>query len=228
MSTTRIQVKFPLTFPLIAESEATKHKRTSVGKLLSEDKQRLTKVREKQRWGTHNQPSLTMWTHSDALFYDSRSAAACWREKRGQLICDTLTAGVCGREGKMRFTQLLLKSGSVAGIPKQVERFSKFSPSPLSMKQFLDFGKCYDLCWFCTDTAWYRFSHTHIGSCTTHLFVCPDSWLCRIQVTDRQMQQVPEKEKKNTPEMLVERVSQICYCVLFCTWKLKWPVVSLL
>uniref|UniRef100_A0A8D3CXI0 Protein-serine/threonine kinase n=1 Tax=Scophthalmus maximus TaxID=52904 RepID=A0A8D3CXI0_SCOMX len=29
---------------------------------------------------------------------------------------------------------------SVAGIPKQVERFSKFSPSPLSMKQFIDFG----------------------------------------------------------------------------------------
>uniref|UniRef100_A0A7N6AXX2 Protein-serine/threonine kinase n=1 Tax=Anabas testudineus TaxID=64144 RepID=A0A7N6AXX2_ANATE len=40
----------------------------------------------------------------------------------------------------MRFAQLLLKSGFVAGIPKQVERFSKFSPSPLSMKQFLDFG----------------------------------------------------------------------------------------
>uniref|UniRef100_A0AAQ5YM25 Protein-serine/threonine kinase n=1 Tax=Amphiprion ocellaris TaxID=80972 RepID=A0AAQ5YM25_AMPOC len=40
----------------------------------------------------------------------------------------------------MKFAQFLLKNGSVAGIPKQVERFSKFSPSPLSMKQFLDFG----------------------------------------------------------------------------------------
>uniref|UniRef100_A0A1A8U661 Protein-serine/threonine kinase n=1 Tax=Nothobranchius furzeri TaxID=105023 RepID=A0A1A8U661_NOTFU len=40
----------------------------------------------------------------------------------------------------MRFTQFLLKNGSLAGIPKQVERFSKFSPSPLSMKQFIDFG----------------------------------------------------------------------------------------
>lgn len=41
----------------------------------------------------------------------------------------------------MRLGQFLLKNGSVLGIPKQVERFSKFSPSPLSMKQFLDFGK---------------------------------------------------------------------------------------
>ncbi|XP_068602989.1 pyruvate dehydrogenase kinase, isozyme 4 [Brachionichthys hirsutus] len=40
----------------------------------------------------------------------------------------------------MKFTQFLMKSGSVSGIPRQVERFSKFSPSPLSMKQFIDFG----------------------------------------------------------------------------------------
>uniref|UniRef100_A0A665VBR7 Protein-serine/threonine kinase n=1 Tax=Echeneis naucrates TaxID=173247 RepID=A0A665VBR7_ECHNA len=40
----------------------------------------------------------------------------------------------------MKFAQILLKNLSVAGIPKQVERFSKFSPSPLSMKQFIDFG----------------------------------------------------------------------------------------
>ena len=44
----------------------------------------------------------------------------------------------------MKFAQLLLKNGSVFGSPKQVERFSKFSPSPLSMKQFLDFGECRD------------------------------------------------------------------------------------
>nr|XP_046217572.1 pyruvate dehydrogenase (acetyl-transferring) kinase isozyme 2, mitochondrial-like isoform X1 [Oncorhynchus gorbuscha]XP_046217573.1 pyruvate dehydrogenase (acetyl-transferring) kinase isozyme 2, mitochondrial-like isoform X1 [Oncorhynchus gorbuscha] len=39
----------------------------------------------------------------------------------------------------MKFTQFLLKNSS---IPKQalVDRFSKFSPSPLSMKQFIDFG----------------------------------------------------------------------------------------
>ncbi|XP_071231250.1 pyruvate dehydrogenase (acetyl-transferring) kinase isozyme 2, mitochondrial-like isoform X3 [Salvelinus alpinus] len=39
----------------------------------------------------------------------------------------------------MKFTQFLLRNSS---IPKQalVDRFSKFSPSPLSMKQFIDFG----------------------------------------------------------------------------------------
>ncbi|CAI5690394.1 unnamed protein product [Oreochromis niloticus] len=40
----------------------------------------------------------------------------------------------------MKFAQFLLKNNFVGGIPKQVERFSKFSPSPLSMKQFIDFG----------------------------------------------------------------------------------------
>ncbi|XP_066571593.1 pyruvate dehydrogenase kinase, isozyme 4 [Amia ocellicauda] len=35
----------------------------------------------------------------------------------------------------MKFAQILLKS-----VPGQVERFSRYSPSPLSMKQFLDFG----------------------------------------------------------------------------------------
>uniref|UniRef100_A0AAX7SK19 Protein-serine/threonine kinase n=1 Tax=Astatotilapia calliptera TaxID=8154 RepID=A0AAX7SK19_ASTCA len=41
---------------------------------------------------------------------------------------------------KVRTTRFLLKNNFVAGIPKQVDRFSKFSPSPLSMKQFIDFG----------------------------------------------------------------------------------------
>lgn len=39
----------------------------------------------------------------------------------------------------MKFAQLLL-NGAKSNIPKQVDRFSKFSPSPLSMKQFIDFG----------------------------------------------------------------------------------------
>ncbi|KAK2083029.1 hypothetical protein P7K49_038265, partial [Saguinus oedipus] len=26
-------------------------------------------------------------------------------------------------------------------VPKQIERYSRFSPSPLSIKQFLDFGE---------------------------------------------------------------------------------------
>uniref|UniRef100_A0A8C5CJQ6 Protein-serine/threonine kinase n=1 Tax=Gadus morhua TaxID=8049 RepID=A0A8C5CJQ6_GADMO len=40
----------------------------------------------------------------------------------------------------MKFAQYLLKNSRMVGIPKQVERFAKFSPSPLSMKQFIDFG----------------------------------------------------------------------------------------
>uniref|UniRef100_UPI00358EAE64 pyruvate dehydrogenase (acetyl-transferring) kinase isozyme 2, mitochondrial-like n=1 Tax=Myxine glutinosa TaxID=7769 RepID=UPI00358EAE64 len=38
------------------------------------------------------------------------------------------------------FQALLRKAEVVANIPKHIERFSKFSPSPLSIKQFLDFG----------------------------------------------------------------------------------------
>uniref|UniRef100_A0A8C4NFX9 Protein-serine/threonine kinase n=1 Tax=Eptatretus burgeri TaxID=7764 RepID=A0A8C4NFX9_EPTBU len=38
------------------------------------------------------------------------------------------------------FQALRRKAEVVASIPKHIERFSKFSPSPLSIKQFLDFG----------------------------------------------------------------------------------------
>lgn len=37
----------------------------------------------------------------------------------------------------MRLFYQLLKQP----VPKQIERYSRFSPSPLSIKQFLDFGK---------------------------------------------------------------------------------------
>ncbi|XP_062870057.1 pyruvate dehydrogenase kinase, isozyme 4 [Trichomycterus rosablanca] len=40
----------------------------------------------------------------------------------------------------MKFAHVLLKNTTRLNIPKQVDRFSKFSPSPLSMKQFIDFG----------------------------------------------------------------------------------------
>ncbi|XP_006832534.1 PREDICTED: [Pyruvate dehydrogenase (acetyl-transferring)] kinase isozyme 2, mitochondrial [Chrysochloris asiatica] len=40
----------------------------------------------------------------------------------------------------MRCFWALLKNATLAGAPKYIEHFSKFSPSPLSMKQFLDFG----------------------------------------------------------------------------------------
>lgn len=34
-----------------------------------------------------------------------------------------------------------MKNAALASVPKHIEHFSKFSPSPLSMKQFLDFGE---------------------------------------------------------------------------------------
>nr|XP_015213404.1 PREDICTED: pyruvate dehydrogenase kinase, isozyme 4 isoform X4 [Lepisosteus oculatus] len=40
----------------------------------------------------------------------------------------------------MKFAQFLIKNAAMANVPKQIERFCKYSPSPLSMKQFLDFG----------------------------------------------------------------------------------------
>uniref|UniRef100_A0A8C9U220 Protein-serine/threonine kinase n=1 Tax=Scleropages formosus TaxID=113540 RepID=A0A8C9U220_SCLFO len=36
--------------------------------------------------------------------------------------------------------QFLMKNAALANVPKHIDHFSKFSPSPLSMKQFLDFG----------------------------------------------------------------------------------------
>uniref|UniRef100_A0A667WHF5 Protein-serine/threonine kinase n=1 Tax=Myripristis murdjan TaxID=586833 RepID=A0A667WHF5_9TELE len=40
----------------------------------------------------------------------------------------------------MKFVRFLTKTAALANVPKHIEHFSKFSPSPLSMKQFLDFG----------------------------------------------------------------------------------------
>ncbi|XP_062364290.1 pyruvate dehydrogenase kinase, isozyme 2 isoform X6 [Cinclus cinclus] len=40
----------------------------------------------------------------------------------------------------MRLLRCLGKRAALAGVPTYIEHFSKFSPSPLSMKQFLDFG----------------------------------------------------------------------------------------
>ncbi|XP_071754958.1 pyruvate dehydrogenase (acetyl-transferring) kinase isozyme 2, mitochondrial-like [Centroberyx gerrardi] len=41
---------------------------------------------------------------------------------------------------KMKFVRFLMKNAALANVPKHIDHFSKFSPSPLSMKQFLDFG----------------------------------------------------------------------------------------
>uniref|UniRef100_A0A3Q3VNS5 Protein-serine/threonine kinase n=1 Tax=Mola mola TaxID=94237 RepID=A0A3Q3VNS5_MOLML len=40
----------------------------------------------------------------------------------------------------MKLVRCLVKAAALANVPKHIEHFSKFSPSPLSMKQFLDFG----------------------------------------------------------------------------------------
>ncbi|NWH31911.1 PDK1 kinase, partial [Chloropsis hardwickii] len=40
----------------------------------------------------------------------------------------------------MRLLRALLRSAAPGNIPQQVDFYSRFSPSPLSMKQFLDFG----------------------------------------------------------------------------------------
>lgn len=50
----------------------------------------------------------------------------------------SVSAGLCAAGARMRLFRLLLKQP----VPKQIERYSRFSPSPLSIKQFLDFGKC--------------------------------------------------------------------------------------
>uniref|UniRef100_A0A8D3D5V6 Protein-serine/threonine kinase n=1 Tax=Scophthalmus maximus TaxID=52904 RepID=A0A8D3D5V6_SCOMX len=41
---------------------------------------------------------------------------------------------------RIKLVRSLVKAAALANMPKQVDHFSKFSPSPLSMKQFLDFG----------------------------------------------------------------------------------------
>ncbi|XP_071357518.1 pyruvate dehydrogenase (acetyl-transferring) kinase isozyme 2, mitochondrial-like isoform X2 [Trachinotus anak] len=40
----------------------------------------------------------------------------------------------------MKFVRSLMKAAALTNVPKHIDHFSKFSPSPLSMKQFLDFG----------------------------------------------------------------------------------------
>uniref|UniRef100_A0AAR2LZ60 Protein-serine/threonine kinase n=1 Tax=Pygocentrus nattereri TaxID=42514 RepID=A0AAR2LZ60_PYGNA len=40
----------------------------------------------------------------------------------------------------MKFARFIMKNAALANVPKHIDHFSKFSPSPLSMKQFLDFG----------------------------------------------------------------------------------------
>ncbi|XP_062264776.1 pyruvate dehydrogenase (acetyl-transferring) kinase isozyme 2, mitochondrial-like [Platichthys flesus] len=41
---------------------------------------------------------------------------------------------------RMKLLRSVVKAAALANVPKHIDHFSKFSPSPLSMKQFLDFG----------------------------------------------------------------------------------------
>nr|XP_020460411.1 pyruvate dehydrogenase (acetyl-transferring) kinase isozyme 2, mitochondrial-like [Monopterus albus] len=40
----------------------------------------------------------------------------------------------------MKFVRFIMRSAAAVSVPKHIEHFAKFSPSPLSIKQFLDFG----------------------------------------------------------------------------------------
>lgn len=41
----------------------------------------------------------------------------------------------------MKFVRFMMRNAAMLNVPKHVDYYAKFSPSPLSMKQFLDFGE---------------------------------------------------------------------------------------
>lgn len=65
----------------------------------------------------------------------------------------------------MHFVRSLMKAAALANVPKHVEHFSKFSPSPLSMKQFLDFGECQ----LCLQAA-HQINHSQLESVASFIF----------------------------------------------------------
>uniref|UniRef100_A0A8C1XCS7 Protein-serine/threonine kinase n=1 Tax=Cyprinus carpio TaxID=7962 RepID=A0A8C1XCS7_CYPCA len=44
------------------------------------------------------------------------------------------------RSSKMKFVRYIMRNAAMLNAPKHIDYYAKFSPSPLSMKQFLDFG----------------------------------------------------------------------------------------
>lgn len=71
----------------------------------------------------------------------NRVAGPGWAEPSASDTCSATGARArTAAAAAMRWIRALLKNASLAGAPKYIEHFSKFSPSPLSMKQFLDFG----------------------------------------------------------------------------------------
>lgn len=41
----------------------------------------------------------------------------------------------------MKFVRFIMRNAAMLNVPKHIDYYAKFSPSPLSMKQFLDFGE---------------------------------------------------------------------------------------
>lgn len=41
----------------------------------------------------------------------------------------------------MKFVRFMMRNPAMLNVPKHIDHYAKFSPSPLSMKQFVDFGE---------------------------------------------------------------------------------------
>lgn len=74
-----------------------------------------------------------------------KTSANCFFPPEDFLSCSHVLFDLIGllrMTSKMKFVRSLMKAAALANVPKHIDHFSKFSPSPLSMKQFLDFGEC--------------------------------------------------------------------------------------
>ncbi|XP_030056598.1 pyruvate dehydrogenase kinase, isozyme 4 [Microcaecilia unicolor] len=81
----------------------------------------------------------------------------------------------------MKFARFLMKNAALANVPKQIERFSRFSPSPLSMKQFLDFGTGNA----CEKTSFAFLRHelpVRLANIMSEIAILPDPLLCTPSV----------------------------------------------
>lgn len=101
-----------------------------------------------QRQGARTNRLVRRWRYNqgrdreevaDALLRAELGQAEGWCQLLQVRDSSSSRAGASGAVA-MRWVRALWKNASLAGAPKYIEHFSKFSPSPLSMKQFLDFG----------------------------------------------------------------------------------------
>lgn len=79
------------------------------------------------------------WSARQGKGREEAAESRRWAERCASAASAGTTTRVAAAAA-MRWVWALLKNASLAGAPKYIEHFSKFSPSPLSMKQFLDFG----------------------------------------------------------------------------------------